>query len=969
MNKNQSILQGIKSRFRLTNALPILTPILAALVTFYSVLALIGWVTNSLLIASINARFVPMAPATALCFVLLGAVLLLRRWWPNQRSLRRASRVLAGIVLLFNIVILLQFALVSLFDLSLDIEQWFVTASLSEQGYVIGHMSPVTALLFILLSFSALLTLPAREGNHWRDRLAQIAAATTFIVAGILITGYWYGAPLLYGGTITPVALTTAIAFLLLSGGFLFEGANAWFSHWVMSTSVFSRFTRPVLPATVAIILLLGWLHVATFEKWPPVYHALSLALGALFSAGFIALLTSVTARQTQTVVTHAEQALRESEERYRQLFENSPVGIYRTTPDGRILFSNPALVKMLGFSSFEEFSTRNLEKGDADATYPRNSFKEQIERDGRIIGLEAEWRKRDGTPIFVRENVQVIRDGSGAALYYDGTIEDITERKRREQERALLDRVRTAIAHELDLSTVLRKVVEAIAETFGYALVSLYLLRDETLVLQHQVGYARVINTIPVTQGITGRVARTGQPLLLEDAHADPAFLDAIEDIVSEVCVPLVNEGKVIGVLNVESTQGVHLTDADLNLMMALSEHVSIAIERARLYTQVREDEQRYRLFIEHAAEAIYIYDHDSRILLDANPAFLELLGYTLEEARNLSLYDIVAGERADIDRKYAEVVEKGSAVLGERKWRRKDGNLIDVNVTVNTAQQAGRTTLFVLAQDITERKQVEEALKEYSIRLGADVEARTRELRDAQEQLVRQEKLAVLGQLAGGVGHELRNPLAVINNAVYYLKLVQPDADDKVKSYHSMIEKETRTAEKIITDLLDFARIKSVDREPAAVSELVQRVLERFPAPPSVKVTLKLPATLPKVFADPRQMEQVLGNLVVNACQAMVSRSSTTGVKDGGKLTITAIRKKEMVAIAVKDTGTGISPENMKKLFEPLFTTKLKGIGLGLAVSKKLAEANGGRIEVQSEAGKGSTFTLYLPIPEDER
>jgi signal transduction histidine kinase len=108
---------------------------------------------------------------------------------------------------------------------------------------------------------------------------------------------------------------------------------------------------------------------------------------------------------------------------------------------------------------------------------------------------------------------------------------------------------------------------------------------------------------------------------------------------------------------------------------------------------------------------------------------------------------------------------------------------------------------------------------------------------------------------------------------------------------------------------------------------------------------------------------VEQVLGNLVVNACQAMVSTSSTKGVPKGSRLTLTATRKEKMVAIAVQDTGVGIPPENMAKLFEPLFTTKAKGIGLGLAVSRKLAEANEGRIEVESEPGKGSTFTLYLP------
>jgi signal transduction histidine kinase len=242
--------------------------------------------------------------------------------------------------------------------------------------------------------------------------------------------------------------------------------------------------------------------------------------------------------------------------------------------------------------------------------------------------------------------------------------------------------------------------------------------------------------------------------------------------------------------------------------------------------------------------------------------------------------------------------------------------------------------------------------------------VEERTRELREAQEQLVRHEKLAVLGQMAGSIGHELRNPLAVIKSAVYYLKLVQPHAEDKVKEYLERIEGETRTAEKIITDLLDFARVKSVDVEAVSVSELIRQTLERFPAPANVEVTLDIPADLPKIFVDVRQMIQVLGNLTVNACQAM---------KDGGKLSVISRQSSvkagplitdHWVLITVRDTGMGIPPENMKKLFEPLFTTKAKGIGLGLAVSRKLTEANGGRIEVESEAGKGSTFTLVMPV-----
>ena len=209
--------------------------------------------------------------------------------------------------------------------------------------------------------------------------------------------------------------------------------------------------------------------------------------------------------------------------------------------------------------------------------------------------------------------------------------------------------------------------------------------------------------------------------------------------------------------------------------------------------------------------------------------------------------------------------------------------------------------------------------------------------------------------------MGHELRNPLGVISNAVYYLKLIQPDASDKVKQYHHILESEVQTATKIITDLLDFARVKYVDREALAASQLAAEILQRHPAPPNVTIVQDFDASLPRLYADQDQMMQVLGNLLVNAYQAM---------PEGGQLTIGgehAVRgEKTGVAIHMIDTGVGIPPENMEKIFDPLFTTKPRGIGMGLAVCKKLIEANNGHIEVQSEPGQGSTFTVWLPAYE---
>jgi PAS domain S-box-containing protein len=274
---------------------------------------------------------------------------------------------------------------------------------------------------------------------------------------------------------------------------------------------------------------------------------------------------------------------------------------------------------------------------------------------------------------------------------------------------------------------------------------------------------------------------------------------------------------------------------------------------------------------------------------------------------------------------------------------------------------------------QDVTERKAAGDKILQLNADLEQRVEERTHELREVQDQLVRKEKLAVLGQLAGGVGHELRNPLGVISNAVYYLKMVQPEANEKIKKYHAMIEQELHNATRIVSDLLDYASKIYTEPKPGSVSELVEYTLKYFPLPASISIKIRIPADLPQVYADPLHVQQILVNLVTNACQAMANPSLDTKAGSATmsgrcKLTILAHLQKKMVAIAVKDTGIGILPENLPKLFEPLFSTKVTGIGLGLAVSKKLAEVNGGRIEVKSQAGKGSTFTLYLPAKADK-
>jgi signal transduction histidine kinase len=255
------------------------------------------------------------------------------------------------------------------------------------------------------------------------------------------------------------------------------------------------------------------------------------------------------------------------------------------------------------------------------------------------------------------------------------------------------------------------------------------------------------------------------------------------------------------------------------------------------------------------------------------------------------------------------------------------------------------------------------------------------TESLCDAQEELVRKEKLSILGQLSGSVGHELRNPLGVMSNAVYFLQMVLVEADETTKEYLGIIKHEIDNSQRIITDLLDFARTKTPQTKAVTARELVNESLGRCTIPENVELRTELPETLPLLKVDPLQMGQVLQNLITNGVQAMPNGGSVriaarlagaglvpARVQEGQPQGLPLQETGDFIEISVADSGEGIAPENMKKLFQPLFTTKAKGIGLGLVVCKNLVEANGGRIEVESAVGQGTTFTVMLPVEGGE-
>jgi signal transduction histidine kinase len=227
--------------------------------------------------------------------------------------------------------------------------------------------------------------------------------------------------------------------------------------------------------------------------------------------------------------------------------------------------------------------------------------------------------------------------------------------------------------------------------------------------------------------------------------------------------------------------------------------------------------------------------------------------------------------------------------------------------------------------------------------------------QLHDAQESLVRREKLAMLGQLAGGVGHELRNPLGVMTNAIYYLKAVLTSAPPTVGEYLDIVQQQIALSEKIVSDLLDFARQKPPIRMPASLAEVASDQIARLGPTNGVVISTELPPNLPPVLVDRTQVGQIMQNLLMNAMQAM---------NHSGQITIRAHVERSLVHVDVRDTGPGVSPTNSDKIFEPLFTTKAGGIGLGLPLSRTAPPPNEGDLTLRVTSGAGADFRLSLPV-----
>jgi PAS domain S-box-containing protein len=337
----------------------------------------------------------------------------------------------------------------------------------------------------------------------------------------------------------------------------------------------------------------------------------------------------------------------------------------------------------------------------------------------------------------------------------------------------------------------------------------------------------------------------------------------------------------------------------------------------------------------IETMCDTLLLVDTNGRIM-NANSAALGLLGYKMRECIGKSFAMFLEQEQFK-ELWYGELISGNTVVNREATFIPKNGGKIPVlfSGSVMRNNEGDIQGAVCVVRDITGQKEL-------------------------QDRLVRQEKLALLGQLAGGLGHELRNPLGVIKNAVYFLNLALENPDPQVKETLELLEKEVATSEKIISSMLAYARAQPPLRKKVDMNQIFRELLSRIHVPKNIETVYTPVESLPEIMADKAQLDQAFGNIILNAVQA---------IPEGGRLIITIdTRDPAWLTVSIADTGVGIAEKNLEKVFEPLFTGKAKGIGLGLAVTKTFVEGHGGSIDVQSEKGKGTIFTVKLPTPKKE-
>jgi PAS domain S-box-containing protein len=464
-------------------------------------------------------------------------------------------------------------------------------------------------------------------------------------------------------------------------------------------------------------------------------------------------------------------------------------------------------------------------------------------------------------------------------------------------------------------------------------------------------------VTTTALPAAIVQTVLRTQETVILGDAAAEPAF--AADPYIRQhqarsiLCLPLINQSKLIGLLYLENNLAPRVfTAARISVLRLVASQAAIALENTRLYHDLAEREAKIRRLVEANIVGIFMWDLDGSIL-DANDAFLRMIGYDRKDlvAGRLRWTDLTPPEWRDQHERWwtPELKATGSVRPCEKEYFRKDGSRVPVLVSSTSSDETrDRGVGFVL--DLTERKRAERALHQ------------------AQAELTHLTRVMTMGELAASIAHEINQPLAALatNSSACLRWLVHqpPNLDEVQACLHRMI-RDSRRAGEIITRLRSLVKKSPPVKAGLDLNDAIQEVLTLISPEArrhAVLVRTDLGAALPPVRGDRVQLQQVILNLVMNGIDAMkevADRSRELWIRscphDAGT-----------VLVSVQDTGVGLAPEALRHVFEAFYTTKAEGMGMGLSISRSIIAAHGGELWPSTNDEQGATFQFTLPTED---
>jgi PAS domain S-box-containing protein len=611
-----------------------------------------------------------------------------------------------------------------------------------------------------------------------------------------------------------------------------------------------------------------------------------------------------------------AEAALRQSETRYRALFDNSIDAIFATAPDGRVFAANQAACQIFGMT--EEELIRAGREGITDWSDPRHvAALAERARTGHLR-RELGYVRKDGTKFTAEVSSVILPDQTSSFVI----LRDITERKRAEE--------------------TLRESEERFRALFEYA--------SDAILVTDPSGPGKVLSANPAACRMFGYGTEEFVGLDRQ------SHLDTSDPRLAELLRRREGQAKAVAEVTCRRRNG-STFPAEFSTALftdRLGQRRSVAIVRdITERKQTEEALRRYELLASHTRDIVLFMRREDGRILEANAAAHRTYGYSREEMLSLSIRDLrTPSTRPLSDEQMAIADARG--ILFETVHQRKDGSTFPVEVSSSGATIDGTRSLISVVRDITERKRTEDALREANLEL-AEADHRKNEF------------LAVLS-------HELRNPLAPIRNSTYILEH-SPPGGEQAKRALAVIDRQAGQLARLVDDLLDVTRITrnkiQLQRQTVDLNELVRHASDDhrslFDKAEVHLVLLPAPRAV-LVDADRNRLAQVIGNLLQNSAKFTGSGGET-------RITIRADATEKRAVIQVVDTGVGMAPDMVSRLFQPFSQADATldrskgGLGLGLALAKGLVELHGGTITAASAGlGQGAEFVVRLPLATDE-